>query len=125
LLRQVRKPGNIARTVYIRGHRISCFANPTARRFSQTFCGGSVVSDTGSAAHSRSLRSAGLHTFWHSNLSTTADIYKHTSAEAERDAAVAVERAIYGDLFPIVPKTGNRNNQTATCKEGKTTMLYS
>ena len=84
----------------------------------------------------RSLRSAGLHTFWHSagsfvnaetgnlklaqkllghsNLSTTADIYKHTSAEAERDAAVAVERAIYGDLFPIVPKTGNRNNQTAT-----------
>src|SRR5467141_2943753 len=38
----------------------------------------------------RSLRSAGLHTFWHSNLSTTADIYKHTSAEAERDAAVAV-----------------------------------
>ena len=54
----------------------------------------------------------------HSNLSTTADIYTHTSAEAERDAAVAVERAIYGDLFPIVPKTGNRNSQTAT-KEGK------
>lgn len=84
----------------------------------------------------RSLRSAGFHTFRHSagsfvnaetgnlklaqkllghaNLSTTADIYTHTSAEAERDAAVAVERAIYGDLFPIVPKTGNRNSQTAT-----------
>jgi len=83
----------------------------------------------------RSLRSAGFHTFrhsagsfvnaetgnlklaqkllGHSNLSTTADIYTHTSAEAERDAAVAVERAIYGDLFPIVPKTGNRNSQTA------------
>jgi integrase len=49
----------------------------------------------------------------HSNLSTTADIYTHTSAEAERDADVAVERAIYGDLFPIVPKTGNRNSETA------------
>jgi integrase len=84
----------------------------------------------------RALRAAGFHTFrhsagsfinaetgnlklaqkllGHSNLSTTADIYTHTSAEAERDAAVAVERAIYGDLFPIVPKTGNRNDQTAT-----------
>jgi integrase len=82
----------------------------------------------------RSLRCAGFHTFrhsagsfinaetgnlklaqkllGHSNLSTTADIYTHTSAEAERDAAVAVERAIYADLFPIVPKTGN--SQTAT-----------
>jgi hypothetical protein len=27
----------------------------------------------------------------------TADIYKHTSAEAERDAAIALERAIYGE----------------------------
>jgi integrase len=85
---------------------------------------------------SRSARSAGFHTFrhsagsfinaetgnlklaqkllGHSNLSTTADIYTHTSAEAERDAAMAVERAIYGNLFPIVPKTGNRNSQTAT-----------
>jgi integrase len=84
----------------------------------------------------RSLRCAGFHTFrhsvgsfvnaetgnlklaqkvlGHSNLSTTADIYTHTSAEAERDAAIAVERAIYGDLFPIVPKTGNGNSQTAT-----------
>jgi integrase len=84
----------------------------------------------------RAARSAGFHTFrhsagsfinaetgnlklaqkllGHSNLSTTADIYTHTSAEAERDAAVAVERAIYGDLFPIVPKTGNRNSQTVT-----------
>lgn len=83
----------------------------------------------------RAARSAGFHTFrhsvgsfinaetgnlklaqkllGHSNLSTTADIYTHTSAEAERDAAVAVERAIYGNLFPIVPKTGNRNSATA------------
>ncbi len=84
----------------------------------------------------RSLRSSGFHTFrhsagsfinaetgnlklaqkllGHSNLSTTADIYTHTSAEAERDAALAVERAIYGNLFPIVPKTGNRNSQAVT-----------
>lgn len=83
----------------------------------------------------RAARAAGFHTFrhsagsfinaetgnlklaqkllGHSNLSTTADIYTHTSAEAERDAAVAVERAIYGNLFPIVPKTGNRNSRTA------------
>jgi len=52
LLRQVRKPGNIARTVYIRGHRISCFANPTARRSARPFAAGSGCSDTGSAAHS-------------------------------------------------------------------------
>jgi len=40
----------------------------------------------------------------------TADIYTHTSAEAEREAALAVERAIYGDLFPVVPDIENRNN---------------
>ena len=45
----------------------------------------------------------------HSNLSTTADIYTHTSAEAERDAALAVERAIYGDLFSIVLKNASEN----------------
>jgi integrase len=37
----------------------------------------------------------------HSTVEMTADIYTHTSAEAERDAAIALERAIYGDLFPI------------------------
>ena len=39
--------------------------------------------------------------------------YTHTSAEAEREAALAVERAIYGDLFPVVPNIGNRNNSAA------------
>jgi hypothetical protein len=43
----------------------------------------------------------------------TADIYTHTSAEAERDAAIALERAIYGDLFPVVPNIENRNNFAA------------
>jgi hypothetical protein len=42
-----------------------------------------------------------------------ADIYTHTSAEAERDAAIALEQAIYGDLFPVVPDIENRNNFVA------------
>ncbi len=49
----------------------------------------------------------------HSTIKMTADIYTHTSAEAEREAALAVERAIYGDLFPVVPNIGNRNNSAA------------
>jgi integrase len=77
----------------------------------------------------------GLHTFRHSaasivneqtrnlklaqkflGLSTvemTAGIYTHTSAEAERESAVALEKAIYGDLFPVVPNFANRNNSAA------------
>jgi hypothetical protein len=30
-------------------------------------------------------------------MSTTADIYTHTFAESEREAALAVERAVYGE----------------------------
>jgi hypothetical protein len=33
--------------------------------------------------------------------------------EAERDAALALERAIYSDLFPVVPNIKNRNNSAA------------
>jgi integrase len=49
----------------------------------------------------------------HSTIEMTADIYTHTSAEAERDAAIALERAIYGGLFPVVPNIENRNNSAA------------
>jgi len=49
----------------------------------------------------------------HSTIKMTADIYTHTSAEAEREAALAVERAIYCDLFPVVPKIENGNNSAA------------
>src|SRR5690349_3373054 len=49
----------------------------------------------------------------HSTIEMTADIYTHTSAEAERGAAIALERAIYGDLFPVVPNIENRNNFAA------------
>lgn len=46
----------------------------------------------------------------HSNISTTADIYTHTSEETEREAAIAVERAIYGNLFSTVLDSENRNS---------------
>jgi integrase len=45
----------------------------------------------------------------HSNLSTTADVYTHTLTEAERGASEALEKAIFGTLFPVVPKTGTGN----------------
>jgi integrase len=49
----------------------------------------------------------------HSTINMTAHVYTHTSADAEREAALAVERAIYGDLFLVVPKTENKNNKAA------------
>ena len=42
----------------------------------------------------------------HADIGTTADIYTHTSNEAERGVAVAIERAIFGDLFPLFLKRG-------------------
>lgn len=83
----------------------------------------------------RSSRSAGFHRFrhsvgafinsqtgnlklaqkllGHSNLSTTAEIYTHTSEESEREAALAVERAIYGKLFSNVLNSENKNKDAA------------
>jgi len=83
----------------------------------------------------RSSRSAGFHRFrhsvgafinsqtgnlklaqkllGHSNFSTTADIYTHTSEESEREAALAVERAIYGKLFSTVLNSENKNKDAA------------
>jgi integrase len=49
----------------------------------------------------------------HSNISMTADVYTHTSQESEREAARAVERAIYGDLFPICSQFENGNKTAA------------
>ncbi len=82
----------------------------------------------------RSTRCAGFHTFRHSaativnaqtgnlklvqkllghtNFGTTADVYTHTAADEDRNATVALERAIYGDLFPSVPKNANKNTAT-------------
>jgi integrase len=84
----------------------------------------------------RNRRAAGFHTFrhsaativnqktgnlklvqkllGHSNLSTTADVYTHTSADADRSAALALEQAIFGELFQTVPSFGNGNNTAAT-----------
>ena len=84
----------------------------------------------------RNSRAAGFHTFrhsaatiinqrtgnlklaqkllGHSNLATTADLYTHTSADADRGAALALEQAIFGDLFQVVPSFGTWNkNATA------------
>lgn len=83
----------------------------------------------------RNSRAAGFHTFrhsaativnqrtgnlklvqkllGHSNLSTTADVYTHTSADADRSAALALEQAIYGDLFQVVPSFGTWNKSEA------------
>ncbi len=83
----------------------------------------------------RDTRTAGFHTFrhsvgsfinaetgnlklaqkllGHSNLSTTADIYTHTTQDSEREAALAVERAIYGDLFSTVLNSENKNKKAS------------
>jgi integrase len=46
----------------------------------------------------------------HSTIDMTAAVYTHTSAEAERQAVLAVERAIYGDLFPNLFPIGNNSS---------------
>jgi integrase len=45
----------------------------------------------------------------HATINMAADIYTHTSAESEREAARRVERAICGDLFSVVPSLDNEN----------------
>jgi len=42
----------------------------------------------------------------HSNLSTTADVYTHTSTEAQREASEILEQAVFGNLFPICAQKG-------------------
>jgi len=49
----------------------------------------------------------------HSNLNTTADVYTHTSVDANRSAALALEEAIFGDLFQVVPRFGTWNENAA------------
>ena len=49
----------------------------------------------------------------HSSVSTTADIYTHTSRQSEREVAVALERAYFGDLFPVVPNSETENKKAA------------
>ena len=49
----------------------------------------------------------------HSNLSTTADVYTHTTKQAEREAAVALERAYFGELVPKLFPKGTESNKGA------------
>ena len=82
----------------------------------------------------RSKRDSGFHTFrhsaasfinaqtgdlklaqkllGHSTLDMTANIYTHALPGTEREAALAVERAIYGDLFPKLFPLGNKTGNT-------------
>ena len=46
----------------------------------------------------------------HSTIDMTAEVYTHTSIEAEREATLAVERAIYGDLFADLFQTANKRS---------------
>jgi integrase len=48
----------------------------------------------------------------HANISTTADIYTHTSETMEREAAAVLETSIFGNLFAIVRdfETANKNS---------------
>lgn len=47
----------------------------------------------------------------HSDVNTTANIYTHTSESMEREAAVVLEKAIFGNLFPVVPNLGTGNRK--------------
>lgn len=47
----------------------------------------------------------------HSNVSTTAGIYIHTTQQAEREAAVALERAYFGDFVPSCSQFGEREQE--------------
>jgi integrase len=49
----------------------------------------------------------------HATIDITAGIYTHTTPEEERAAAIALERAIYGDLFPNLFPTGNNSGIAA------------
>lgn len=49
----------------------------------------------------------------HATIDMTTEVYTHTSVEAEPEAALAVERAIYGDLFLVVPKIAHKSNDAA------------
>lgn len=46
----------------------------------------------------------------HATVDITAGVYTHTTPEEERAGAVALERAIYGDLFPNLFPIGNKSS---------------
>jgi len=49
----------------------------------------------------------------HATIDITAGIYTHTTPEEERAGSIALERAIYGDLFPNLFPTGNNSSVAA------------
>lgn len=49
----------------------------------------------------------------HATVDMTANVYTHTSAESEREAALSLERAIYGQMFSVVTSSGIENISAA------------
>jgi integrase len=49
----------------------------------------------------------------HATIDMTANVYTHTSAESEREAALSLERAIYGQMFSVVTSSGIENISAA------------
>lgn len=49
----------------------------------------------------------------HATVDMTANVYTHTSAESEREAALSLERAIYGQVFSVVTSSGIENISAA------------
>jgi integrase len=49
----------------------------------------------------------------HSTVDMSANVYTHTSDESEREAALAIESAIGGNLFPKLFPIGNKSSNAA------------
>ncbi len=56
---------------------------------------------------------------------TTADVYTHTSEEADQEAALAVEGAICGELVPNLFPTGNKTGNEAVNVNSEVTFAVS
>ena len=55
----------------------------------------------------------------HATIDTTAEVYTHSSAEAGREAALAVELAIYGDSFPNLFPIENSSRAASINRYGR------
>jgi len=108
LLRQVRKPGNIARTVYIRGHRFRVLQIRRLAASARPFAAGSVVSDTGSAAHSALPAVCG---FTHLLALEPEHYGGHLQAHLRRSRTRCRRCRRKGDLRGFVPIVPNREQE--------------
>jgi hypothetical protein len=59
----------------------------------------------------------------HADISTTANIYTHPSSKSEREAAVAIERAIFGICSQLFSKSRTGTVVAIQSKEGQSSQL--